>query len=320
LIGYKQLSDDSRTVLDKLVHIEKEVNASDDRWFKMHIQPYRTILNVIEGVVVTFSDITEAKKARELVKLSEKSYRSLFDTVNEGIIILDVASTKIINANPYIIKLLGYSKEELIGKSLWQIGFLEQKGLNKEKFVELIKEGEVRYEDLPLETATGESIEVEFISNTSMIIGENIVRCNIRDISTRKKTEHILDQQQIALNFAQQQSSVGNWSWDVKSQTTLWSDEMYSIYDIKKSELEQGVMSIAQGLDCYDTEKRHIVKSAFEKCSTEGIPYDLESRFTTVKGEKKWVRTFAEPVFENKEVVKLIGFLMDITDRKRKTI
>jgi chemotaxis protein methyltransferase CheR/two-component system CheB/CheR fusion protein len=60
-LDYASLQDDARTVLDTLVFVEKEITAQSERWFKVRIMPYRTQENVIDGVVITFTDISEAK-------------------------------------------------------------------------------------------------------------------------------------------------------------------------------------------------------------------------------------------------------------------
>jgi two-component system, chemotaxis family, CheB/CheR fusion protein len=72
LIDYDKLIEDTQSVLDTLVPREAEVKSTVDRWYTMHIQPYRTLDNVIEGVVLTFVDITEAKKLREALREMEE--------------------------------------------------------------------------------------------------------------------------------------------------------------------------------------------------------------------------------------------------------
>lgn len=64
-LGYRDLLKDARKVLDTLVFSEKEIAALDDRWFKVRIMPYRTFENVIDGVVITFSDITAFKQLEQ---------------------------------------------------------------------------------------------------------------------------------------------------------------------------------------------------------------------------------------------------------------
>lgn len=188
-ISYKQLTNDVKTVLDTLITKDIQIQTIDGKWYNMIIQPYRTIENVIEGVVLTFVDITEVKNAKDLLAISEMSYRSLFETAQEGILILDGITGKIKNVNPYVIRLLGYPEKQLLGKEVWDIGFLKDVVASKEKFLELQKQGYIRYRDLPLETADGKKIDVEFISNAYEIEEHKIIQCNVRDITQRKKLE-----------------------------------------------------------------------------------------------------------------------------------
>ena len=96
---------------------------------------------------------------------SEIRYRRLFESAKDGIIILDAKTGMVVDVNPFLIDLLGYSKESFIKKIIWEIGFFKDILNNKEKFWELQQHKYVRYEDLPLETADGQKIHVEFVSN-----------------------------------------------------------------------------------------------------------------------------------------------------------
>ncbi len=189
LTGYDQLTTDVKTVLDTLVLKKVEVQALNGDWYEMIIQPYRTIDNVIEGVVLTFVNITETKMAKDQLAISELSYRKLFETAQEGILILDGITGRIKNVNPFLIELLGYPKEKLMEKQIWDIGLLKDAIENKENFMDLQKKESMRYDDLPLQTAEGEKIPVEFISNTFEIDQLKIIQCNIRVIHHYKKSE-----------------------------------------------------------------------------------------------------------------------------------
>ncbi len=123
---------------------------------------------------------------------SEERYRRLFEMAQDGMIILDADSGKIKDANPYIQDLTGYSKEELVGKELWQIGTFENVVENKKRFDELVEDGFIRYKDLPLESKGGDEKTVEFVSNTYQAGGDKVVQCNIRDVSKRKEKEEEL--------------------------------------------------------------------------------------------------------------------------------
>lgn len=147
------------------------------------------------GITVLDASIKMAFKLFESNKNiieSEIRYRRLFETAQDGIIILDAETGMIMDINPFLVKLIGYSHETFLGKTIWDIGFLKDIIKNKEKFLELQKEGYIRYEDLPLETAKGNSINVEFVSNSYFTNHKKIIQCNIRDITERTKKENAL--------------------------------------------------------------------------------------------------------------------------------
>jgi len=130
-----------------------------------------------------------SKHAGELLKDSEMRYRRLFETAQDGILIVDAATGMIVDVNPFLIGMLGYSHAEFLGKSIWEVGCLMDIIANKDNFSKLQKEKYVRYEDLPLETADGGRIEVEFVSNVYQVEHHLVIQCNIRDITRRKRVE-----------------------------------------------------------------------------------------------------------------------------------
>lgn len=67
-LDYPQLKDDANEVLRTLVFQEKSVSTHDGRWFRVRIMPYRTQDNVIDGVVITFTDITEIKQLEAVLR------------------------------------------------------------------------------------------------------------------------------------------------------------------------------------------------------------------------------------------------------------
>ncbi len=125
---------------------------------------------------------------------SEERYRRLFETAQDGILILNANTGKIIDANPFISNLTGYSNKELFNKYIWDLGFIKNVPANKGKFLELQKTGSVRYENLPIETKSGATHQVEFISNSYTVGNAKVIQCNIRDISSRVKLEQLNNQ------------------------------------------------------------------------------------------------------------------------------
>ncbi len=187
---YPEIERHALEVLDTLIPVETTIATHDGRWFVARTMPYRTIDYRIDGLVMTFSDITAAKKLVMEVKLvndalaiSETRYRRLFETSQDGILILDAETGLIQDVNPFLIKLLGYAKEQFLEKAIWEIGLFKDVVANKSKFLELQQKEFVRYENLPLETADGRKINVEFISNVYSVNDIRVIQCQIRDLT-----------------------------------------------------------------------------------------------------------------------------------------
>jgi len=112
----------------------------------------------------------------DTLRASELRYRRLFESAQDAILILDFDTGKILDVNPYLMDMLGYSHEEFIEKYLWEVSPFKDTALNKESFGKLQQEGYVRYEDLPLETSDGRSIAVEFVSNSYPVSGKTFIQ------------------------------------------------------------------------------------------------------------------------------------------------
>ena len=116
-LHYPDLADDARQVLHTLVFSEKQVSATDGRWFMVKIMPYRTQENRIVGLVITFHDITVSKKMERSLHEHEESVRLLFESIPIGSIAQD-AEGKIVMANPEAERITGISFKEMHGRTL----------------------------------------------------------------------------------------------------------------------------------------------------------------------------------------------------------
>jgi PAS domain S-box-containing protein len=137
-------------------------------------------------------DITDRKRVQGDLHNSEIRYRRLFEAAQDGILIIDAMTEEIIDANPFITRMLGYTLGELQGKKLWEIGLFRDVDASRAAFSVLQETGYIRYEDLPLETKDGRKMDVEFVSNLYPIDHTRVIQCNIRDISDRKRVEEAL--------------------------------------------------------------------------------------------------------------------------------
>lgn len=138
------------------------------------------------------------------------------------------------------------------------------------------------------------------------------------DIAEIKIAEKSLRRNQAILNATQALTKVGGWEWGLDSREMFWTDEVYKIYGYLPEAFAPGSkILVERSLEGFSPEDRAMVLGAFERCVQEGVPYDLESRFTKVTGERIWIRTIAEPIFKAGQVVKILGSIMDITEAKK---
>jgi PAS domain S-box-containing protein len=132
------------------------------------------------------------KEVEDALRISELRYRKLFETSNDGILLLDARTGEIINANPFLLDLIGSSLEEILGKNLWDIGIFRDIDSVKKAFLELRMKRTTRHEELPLVTKIGEEIIVEFVCTVYTVDHADIIQCNIRDITGRRQAEEAL--------------------------------------------------------------------------------------------------------------------------------
>ena len=128
-------------------------------------------------------------QTEKALRASELNYRRLFEAAKDGILILDADTGRINDVNPFLFNLLGFSRSEMVGKTVGELSPFKDIESNKIMLERLQKDGYVRYEDLPLETTDGRRIAVEFVSNVYEVGDKKVIQCNVRDITERKAAE-----------------------------------------------------------------------------------------------------------------------------------
>ncbi len=170
---------------------DKRLRAKTGAYLWVHVitRLQRDAAGVPEHIITYVFDITARKVADAEIRASEQKYRRLFEAAKDGILILDAAGGRVVDANPFMSLLTGYPREAFIGKHLWEIGAFADTSASKDSFAELQARDFVRYEDLPLKTADGHTVDVEFVSNVYLVHETKVIQCNIRDITVRKRAE-----------------------------------------------------------------------------------------------------------------------------------
>jgi diguanylate cyclase (GGDEF)-like protein/PAS domain S-box-containing protein len=200
--------------------------------------------SIVAGIVPTTNT---NEPISDSVRVSEARYRQLFETAKVGILVLDADTGTISDANPFLELLLGYSRAELVGRTLWEIGPFQDVAANQKAFRELQRNEYIRYDDLPLETRDHERRSVEFVSNLYLVDGARVIQCNIRDVTSRKQAEEItrrdtedLVNRVTELRRRDSDMQVLNRMTDLL-QTCSTQDEVYKVVKLMADELFPGL-------------------------------------------------------------------------------
>jgi two-component system CheB/CheR fusion protein len=113
---YPDLPADALNVLKTLVYIKKQIPTKDGRWFSIRIMPYRTLDDRIDGLVITFFNISDLKEVEVKLHETEQMNRLLLNSASDIIIKL-APNWKILEVNPAAEKYFGKKQEEIINKN-----------------------------------------------------------------------------------------------------------------------------------------------------------------------------------------------------------
>jgi PAS domain S-box-containing protein len=163
--------------------------TGQSHWSSATNGPLRDSQGKVVGIIALVRDITDRKRAEQELRASEVRYRRLFEVAKDGILILDAETGMVVDVNPFLVQLLGSSRETILGKKVWELGFFKDILANQANFETLRQQEHIRYEDKPLKTTDGRVIDVEFVSNVYQADHQKVIQCNIRDITARKRTE-----------------------------------------------------------------------------------------------------------------------------------
>ena len=136
-----------------------------------------------------------------------------------------------------------------------------------------------------------------------------------KEVSKRAQAEKALRKSEQMLNETQMLAKIGGWEYHVDEKRTTWTDEVYRIYGVHGCAYDPNDLN--RNFSFYAPEDRKKIERAFRKAVARGESFDLELGFISAKGNHIWVRTIGNPVVIDKKVTKVVGNLMDITDRKR---
>ncbi len=264
-------------------------------------------------------DITERKRAEEIISESEQRFRDFFEKTPIGLHIF-APDQIIIDINDAELEMIGYRREEIVGKKTWQdIVIPAQRESFQEHWQEITTKGQIRDIEYTLVHKRGYHIDV--ILNASSRFNENgnliNTRGSVLNITERKRAEEALRESEQRFDLAVRATSDGIWEWDILTDEEYFSPAWCEIlgYSHDDPELQHTYDSWASRIhpDDYDhvmnAEKGHL---------EEGKVYDVDYRHRHQSGEYRWQNSRGQAIFdEYGKPVRMVGCIRDITERKR---
>ena len=244
---------------------------------------------------------------------SELRYRRLFEAAQDGILILDAKTGAIEDVNPYLINMLGYSREEFVEKKLWEVGAFTDLEASQAAFQVLQKNEYIRHEDLPLKAKDGKLIPVEFVSNVYLVGHEKVIQCNIRDITEHKRIIKSLQENEKKYHDLVNQSSDGIFMFELSGNMLTVNQAMCKELEFSEEEfLSMNIWDIIpeQYLDQY---RLRLTKILEQESLGEAEEYAIRG----YDGKIHYVDVLSVPHYNGKDMIGFQGIARDITKRKQ---
>jgi PAS domain S-box-containing protein len=265
----------------------------------------------INGVVLIFHDVTRQRQAERALERSEAHYRRLFETAGDGVFLLNMETGRIVDANPNMAKLAG-PRSELLGKQLWEIGLFPDADANRAAFREFKEKDYIRYERLPLVSPDGNRRDVELVCSAYGAGDNQVMQCNVRDITERKRMEDTLRESEELYRSLTEISPQGVWMTEPDG-VLLYINQYWIEYS--GMSLEQ---CAAEGwMQQVHPDDRERVSESWQHALVAGTAYEVEARFRrAADGQYRWHLVRGVPVCDDDgRIEKWLGVVVDIHQR-----
>lgn len=271
------------------------------------------LFGVVAGTLLLIGATTERQQVQAEMLRKEARFRNVFDQAATGMAMLD-AKGHLIAANRRLCKIVGYSREELLGKAFFDISDPSAVDTEPRLFSDLLSE---RKDDYVVEKRCrrkdGVVVWVRITSSRLKDAGRVHAISIVEDISSRQHAEAALRQSEERLRYVTDAAEVGYWDWDLSSDRLEWSDRCKAIFGINPDE----EVSYGRFLSAVNPEHQSRVKDAVKNAVEGGRDYELEFPVVWPCGTPHWVHTKGRVAFSpDGKPLRMAGVAIDVTARK----
>jgi PAS domain S-box-containing protein len=280
------------------------------RWLDVTVDPILDETGELAGILHIVRDITERKKTEKALLDSEKRYRSIVENVNDAFYIHDFNGT-ILDCNDNACRLLGFSREELVGSNLGKTGTPGQHRLTPERMAVLKKEGSLVF-DGENTRKDGQVIAVNISARVVSYEGNGIIQSFVRDITERKKTEESLRESEEKYRILSEFSPEMIYLVDGNGVVRYVNKAALAMF---KGGTEGVVGKNLRDLYPPAVAERHLNAIRSIIISGRAVSRELYEEFQT---GKRWIDAHLSPVKDSKgTTIGVLGLSADITERKK---
>ena len=307
---------------EKSIEYEEFVQlTSGDRWFLSIYSRLAKPDGKVYGVQVIAHDITERKQTEEKLLVSTAFANSLIASMEDGVSVLDT-NGKHLDVNPAFCQMTGFTREELIVTSAPYPYWPPEEYVTIGDAFQKTMAGEKGNFELTFMRKNGERFPVHI---SPFAIKDNIgniisYSATVKDISERKKAEIHLQQSEHYLAEAERIGNTGSWEYDVASDTAIWSDNMFRIFDVDPLMPKELVFKYFVGNLVHPNDRANVV-AVFQDALAGRRAYDLEYRILKSGNSTRYIHALAEVIRDaDGNPLQMIGKVEDITERKQADI
>ncbi|HEY9606869.1 MAG TPA: PAS domain S-box protein, partial [Allocoleopsis sp.] len=290
---------------------------------RLHQQQRSLLSNLIEGSNDSIAasqiakNVTDRIRAEQVLRENEQRFRHAFNYTAVSMA-MSSPDGRFFQVNHSFCQMLGYLEAELLTMNFQSITHPDDLDTGL-RLIQRLLAGEIDYYKQEKRYLHKQGHSVWAIVSVSLVRDEQgqplYFIAQAQDISDRIQSEQALCRSSALLKQAQSLARIGNWEFDVSTQKSTWSEEIFRIFGLDSTESEPNYAGVMQLFHPEDGEKYH---QLVQRVLAEGTPYDTDLRYFRSDGFLGWLNVRGEAVFDSQgRVIRLLGTAQDITERKQ---